>query len=252
MPNARRKAKESVPSPSSQPERLQKILAQAGIASRRASETLILEGRVAVNGKVVTTLGTKARADRDEITVDLKPIAQEQSVYILLNKPKGYVTTLKDTEGRPTVAALLAGIKTRVYPVGRLDFNSEGLLLMTNDGDLAYQLTNPDHEIPKVYVVKVYRTPTPEQIRELSTGFRLDGRKLKPCRIEIIEKVQNPWLKVTLTEGKNQQIRRMFAAVGHPVSKLKRIQFGPIKDDRLKPGEWRPLSPQEIKTLKNL
>lgn len=235
-----------------QPERLQKIMAQSGIASRRASETLILEGHVQVNGKTVTTLGTKAILGKDKITVNFQTLQKEKNVYLLLNKPKGYVTTLKDPEGKPTVAALITGIQARVYPVGRLDFNSEGLLLMTNDGDLAYQLTDPDHEIPKVYVVKVYRTPTPEQIKELSSGFRLDGRKLKPCRIELLDKALNPWLRVTLTEGKNQQIRRMFAAVGHPVSKLKRIQFGPIKDDRLKPGEWRPLTAGEIRALKNL
>ncbi len=246
------KKRENIAISSNQPERLQKIMAQSGIASRRASENLILEGHVQVNGKTVTTLGTKAILGRDKITVNFQPIQKEKHVYLLLNKPKGYVTTLRDPEGKPTVAALISGIQARVYPVGRLDFNSEGLLLMTNDGDLAYQLTDPDHEIPKIYVVKVYRIPTPEQIKELSSGFRLDGRKLKPCRIELLDKALNPWLRVTLTEGKNQQIRRMFAAIGHPVSKLKRIQFGPIKDERLKPGEWRPLTAGELKALKSL
>lgn len=233
-------------------ERLQKILAAAGVASRRACEQIILEGRVQVNGKTVLELGTKADAHRDEITVDLLPIHREQPVYILVNKPKGYVTTVKDEDGRPTVMALIHGVEARVYPVGRLDFNSEGLLLMTNDGALAKRLTDPDNHIPKVYLVKVHRMPKPETLDEFRGGFRLDGRRLKPCGIEIAEKADNPWLKVTLTEGKNQQIRKMFAAVGHPVSKLKRIQFGPLDDPFLKPGEWRFLNPNELAVLKNL
>lgn len=233
-------------------ERLQKILAHAGIDSRRKCEELILEGRVHVNGVLVTELGGKADPRRDEITVDFAPIARERPVYILLNKPKGYVTTVKDEAGRPTVMALLHGIDARVYPVGRLDFNSEGLLLMTNDGALANRLMAPDHEIPKVYLVKVHRLPTREQLDELRGGFRLDGRRLKPCSIEFAEKSDNPWLRVTLTEGKNQQIRRMFAAVGHPVSKLRRIQFGPLADPALKPGEWRFLSPQEQAAITSL
>lgn len=233
-------------------ERLQKILAAAGVASRRACEQIILDGRVQVNGRVVTELGSKADPQRDEITVDLQPIRREQLVYILMNKPKGYVTTVKDDEGRPTVMALLHGVPVRVYPVGRLDFNSEGLLLMTNDGALAQRLTDPENHIPKIYLVKVHRMPKPETLDEMRAGFRLDGRRLKPCGIEVFEKADNPWLKVTLTEGKNQQIRKMFAAVGHPVAKLKRIQFGPLDDPALKPGDWRFLKPTELAVLKNL
>ena len=233
-------------------ERLQKILAAAGIASRRACEEVILEGRVQVNCRTVTELGTRADPRRDEITVDLVPIQKEAPVYILMNKPKGYVTTVKDEQGRPTVMALLKGVPGRLYPVGRLDFNSEGLLLMTNDGALAQVLMGPEHEIPKVYLVKVHRTPKPELLKEFEAGFLLSGRRLKPCHIEIAEKGDNPWLKVTLTEGKNQQIRRMFAAVGHPVSKLRRVQFGPLADPMLKPGAWRFLSPQEIAAIKSL
>ncbi|HJV39167.1 MAG TPA: pseudouridine synthase [Geothrix sp.] len=233
-------------------ERLQKILAAAGIDSRRACEQIILDGRVQVNGKTVAELGTRADPRRDEITVDLIPIHKEAPVYILMNKPKGYVTTVKDDQGRPTVMALLKGVPGRLYPVGRLDFNSEGLLLMTNDGALAQVLMGPEHEIPKVYLVKVHRTPKPELMKELQEGFLLSGRRLKPCHIEIAEKGDNPWLKVTLTEGKNQQIRRMFAAVGHPVSKLRRVQFGPLADQFLKPGAWRFLSPQEIAAIKSL
>ncbi|WP_291272069.1 pseudouridine synthase [Geothrix sp.] len=233
-------------------DRLQKILAAAGIASRRACEQIILDGRVQVNGRTVTELGTCADPRRDEITVDLVEIQREAPVYILMNKPKGYVTTVRDDQGRPTVMALLKGVPGRLYPVGRLDFNSEGLLLMTNDGALAQVLMGPEHEIPKVYLVKVHRNPRPELLKEFQEGFLLSGRRLKPCHIEIAEKGDNPWLKVTLTEGKNQQIRRMFAAVGHPVSKLRRVQFGPLADPLLKPGAWRYLSPQEIAAIKSL
>ncbi|WIL21692.1 pseudouridine synthase [Geothrix sp.] len=233
-------------------ERLQKILAAAGIDSRRACEQIILDGRVQVNGRTISELGTLANPRRDEITVDLIPIHREDPVYILMNKPKGYVTTVKDDQGRPTVMALLKGVPGRLYPVGRLDFNSEGLLLMTNDGALAQVLTGPEHEIPKVYLVKVHRNPRPELLKEFQEGFLLSGRRLKPCHIEVAEKGDNPWLKVTLTEGKNQQIRRMFAAVGHPVSKLRRVQFGPLADPLLKPGAWRYLSPQEIAAIKSL
>jgi 23S rRNA pseudouridine2605 synthase len=233
-------------------ERLQKVLAAAGIASRRACEDIILEGRVQVNGKTVTELGTKADPRRDEITVDFVPIAKEELVYILLNKPKGYITTVKDDHGRPTVMALVHGVDARVYPVGRLDFNSEGLLLLTNDGEMAQKLSGPDHEVPKVYLVKIHRQPRPETLKELQEGFRLDGKRLRPCHIEYFDKADNPWMKVTLTEGKNQQIRRMFAAVGHPVSKLRRVQYGPISDPSLKPGEWRFLNPQEMAVLKSM
>ena len=233
-------------------DRLQKILAAAGVASRRASEAIILEGRVQVNGVTVTELGTRADPRRDVITLDFQPIAKEAPVYILMNKPKGYMTTVKDDEGRPTVMALLHGIGARVYPVGRLDFNSEGMLLLTNDGELAQRLMAPEFHVAKVYVVKVHRMPRPETLDEFRGGFRLDGRMLKPCTIELAEKGENPWLQVTLIEGKNQQLRRMFAAVGHPVSKLKRIQFGPLTDPALKPGEWRFCSAQELAALKAL
>jgi 23S rRNA pseudouridine2605 synthase len=233
-------------------ERLQKILAAAGIASRRACEQIILDGRVQVNGETITKLGTKANPKQDVITLDFYPIHREKLVYILLNKPKGYVTTVKDNEGRPTVMALLNGVTARVYPVGRLDFNSEGLLLLTNDGALAQQLTSPSSNTPKTYLVKVHKMPKPEALNEFRAGFKLDGRRLKPCQIEIADKQDNPWLKITLMEGKNQQIRKMFAAIGHPVHKLKRIQIGPISDSALRLGEWRFLAPSEVTALKNM
>jgi 23S rRNA pseudouridine2605 synthase len=233
-------------------DRLQKILAAAGVASRRACEAIILEGRVQVNGVTITELGTRADPRRDDITLDFQPIAKEDLVYLLMNKPKGYMTTVKDDEGRPTVMALIHGVGARVYPVGRLDFNSEGMLLLTNDGALAQRLMAPEFHVAKVYLVKVHRMPKPETLDEFRGGFRLDGRMLKPCGIEVAEKGENPWLMVTLIEGKNQQIRRMFAAVGHPVSKLRRIQFGPLTDPSLKPGEWRFCNPQELAALKAL
>ncbi|MBP1627321.1 MAG: Pseudouridine synthase, Rsu, partial [Holophagaceae bacterium] len=245
-------AKKRPASKSTGGDRLQKILAHAGVASRRACEELILEGHVQVNGVTITELGAKADPYRDEITVDFNPIQKEQPVYILMNKPKGYVTTVKDDQGRPTVMALLGGVAARIYPVGRLDFNSEGLLLMTNDGELAQRLTSPEFHVPKVYLVKIHRNPRPETLDELRGGFRLDGRRLKPCGIELHEKGDNPWMQVTLIEGKNQQIRKMFAAVGHPVSKLRRIQFGPLDDPYLKPGDWRFLTPHELAALKSL
>jgi len=241
-----------MPNTATDGERLQKILAAAGVASRRSCEQIILEGRVQVNGATVTKLGARAHPDRDVITVDLNPISREKPVYILLNKPKGYVTTVRDDKGRPTVMALLNGVSSRVYPVGRLDFNSEGLLILTNDGALARHLTSPGSHIPKVYLVKVHKMPKPEALYEFRSGFRLEGRRLKPCQIDLADRQDNPWFKVTLVEGKNQQIRKMFAAIGHPVHKLKRVQFGPLSDFALKPGEWRFLTPSEIAILKNL
>jgi 23S rRNA pseudouridine2605 synthase len=207
---------------------------------------------VQVNGETVTELGTRADPFRDLITVDFEAIQKEKPVYILLNKPKGYVTTVKDDQGRPTVMALLHGIEARVYPVGRLDFNSEGMLLLTNDGELANRLMQPDFHVPKIYLVKVHRIPPPATLDEFRAGFRLDGRRLKPCGVEVVDRQANPWLQVTLIEGKNQQLRRMFAAVGHPVSKLRRIQFGPLADPALKPGHWRFLTPTEVESMKEL
>jgi 23S rRNA pseudouridine2605 synthase len=222
------------------------------VDSRRACEKIILEGRVQVNGETVTALGAKADPWRDEITVDLRPIQRERPIHILLNKPKGYVTTVRDSEGRPTVMALIKGVPERVYPVGRLDFNSEGLLLMTNDGEMARRLTSPGSGVPKAYMVKVHGMPPPDALGELRQGFRLDGVRLRPCQIEVADRRGNPWLKVVLMEGKNQQIRRMFAAIGHPVHKLRRVQYGPLSDPDLKPGEWRPLTPAELRALGSL
>jgi 23S rRNA pseudouridine2605 synthase len=237
-------------------ERLQKILAAAGVASRRKSEELILAGRVTINGVVVTELGTKADPATDKITVDGKPLATPQRhLYFLVHKPKGYVTTVSDPEGRRTVMDLLGKIPERVYPVGRLDYASEGLLLLTNDGDLAQRLTKAGEHMPKTYNVKISGRPNEKSIERLRQGITIaleDGRQVKtsPARIRLIEDARNPWYEVTLIEGRNRQIRRMFQQIGFLVEKIKRIQFGPLKLD-VPPGKFRTLTPSEVQQLKN-
>lgn len=237
-------------------ERLQKIIAHAGVASRREAETMIREGRVTVNGRVVTELGTKAHPDRDHIKVDGKLIIRpEKRRYILLNKPREVTSTVNDPEGRPTVIDLIKGVRERIYPVGRLDYQSEGLLLLTNDGDLAYKVSHPKHGSVKTYHVKVRGVPDNRIIGKLERGITLDGKKTIPCVIERMRTTGrgqdegNSWFEVRLREGRNQQIRRMFQAVGHPVSKLKRVAIGPIADPGLAPGLWRELTPHEVTLL---
>ncbi len=236
-------------------ERLQKILAGAGVASRRASEEIIAAGRVAVNGVVVTELGTKADPDVDEISVDGKPLRKRQRLlYFMLNKPKGYVTTVSDPEGRATVMDLLPKDVERVYPVGRLDYGSEGLLLMTNDGDLAQLLTKAGSHVPKTYLVKISGRPSEKDIARLRAGISIpleDGRRVKtsPAKIRLAENTPNPWYEVVLIEGRNRQIRRMFKEVGFDVEKIKRIQLGPLKLD-IDPGQHRPLTIREVAALK--
>jgi 23S rRNA pseudouridine2605 synthase len=237
--------------------RLQKIIAAAGIASRRKAEELISSGRVAVNGRTVTELGTKADPERDHIRVDGRLLhGPQRRIYVLLNKPKGYVTTVSDPEGRPTVMSLLGGIKSRVYPVGRLDYASEGLLLLTNDGDLAQQLMKAASHVPKTYLVKVSGQPSEEALRKLRSGVSIEtdeGRRVKtaPAKIRIVREATNPWYEITLIEGRNRQIRRMFAQVGHQVEKIRRIRYGPLQLD-LPPGRYRQLTPQEVSRLRAL
>ena len=237
-------------------ERLQKILAAAGIASRRRAEEIIRSGRVAVNGTIVTELGSKADADADRITVDGKLLAAPgRHLYFLLHKPKGYVTTVSDPEGRPTVMDLVGIIPERVYPVGRLDYASEGLLLLTNDGDLAQRLTKAGEHMPKTYNVKIAGRPDEKSLERLRQGITIalkDGRRVKtsPAKIRLIEDAANPWYEVTLIEGRNRQIRRMFQAVGFLVEKIKRVQFGPLKLD-VPSGKFRPLSDREVAQLKS-
>ena len=264
-------------------ERLQKIIAAAGIASRRKAEQMIASGLVEVNGQIVTELGSKADPEHDHIRVNGKLLrGAEQHVYLLMNKPKGYVTTVSDPEGRPTVMELLRGIRTRVYPVGRLDYASEGLLLLTNDGELAHVLMKAASHVPKVYLVKVAGVPDQAGLQKLKRGLMIPegsmraasreqrgdkisdapirskvGRSGKgnqrvrtaPAKIRMIRESENPWYEVTLTEGKNRQLRKMFEAIGHHVEKIKRVRYGPLALD-VPPGEFRRLSFAEVEKLK--
>jgi 23S rRNA pseudouridine2605 synthase len=236
-------------------ERLQKIMAAKGIASRRKAEEIIAAGRVTLNGKVVTEQGTKADPQRDKICVDGKPLRKaERLVYYLLNKPKGYVTTVSDPEGRPTVVDLLPKRGERVYPVGRLDYASEGLVLMTNDGALAAKLMKAGSHVPKTYRVKVSGKPEDKAIAKLRAGVTIaleEGRRVKTssAKIRLVEDGANPWYEVVLIEGRNRQIRRMFEEVGHHVEKIKRVQLGPLVLD-VEPGKSRELTSGEVEKLK--
>lgn len=237
-------------------ERLQKLIAAAGVASRRKAEELIIARRVTLNGVVVDELGTKADPDNDKICVDGTPLRREDLLYFLLYKPKGYVTTVSDPEGRPTVMDLVRDIPGRVYPVGRLDFASEGLLLMTNDGALAQKLTYAGSHVPKTYLVKISGKPSEDVLARLRAGIKIaldDGRKVKtsPAKIRLAEDGDNPWYEVVLIEGRNRQIRRMFDHVGFHVEKIKRTRLGSLALD-VSPGEFRPLTPREVEQLKAL
>jgi 23S rRNA pseudouridine2605 synthase len=232
-------------------ERLQKLISQAGITSRRAAEELILAGRVTVNGVVVTELGSKADPAVDTITVDGKPVKPVTShLYILLNKPAGFMTTLDDPEGRQLVTDLLPEIKERVYPVGRLDYNTEGLLLLTNDGDWANKLMHPRHEIEKEYHIRVRGKVHQNQIDQLQKGVMLDDRPTAPATVRLIKDgEQNDWLSITIHEGRNRQIRRMCEAVSLSVVRLKRIRYGTLELGPLKPGQYRNLTEREVRDL---
>jgi 23S rRNA pseudouridine2605 synthase len=236
-------------------ERLQKIIAAAGISSRRNAEKMIAGGMVSVNGQIVTELGTKADLEVDHIRVNGKLLHRaERHVYLLMNKPKGYVTTVSDPERRPTVMDLLHGIRTRVYPVGRLDYASEGLLLLTNDGEVAHRLMKAASSVPKTYVVKVAGTPSAEGLAKIRRGLTIStdrGERVRtaPAKVRPVRESENPWYEVTLTEGKNRQIRRMFEEIGHHVEKIKRVRFGPLSLD-LPPGEFRRLSAGEVEKLR--
>src|ERR1051325_6399359 len=228
-------------------ERLQKILSQAGIASRRASEKLMLEGRVSVNGTTVTELGTKADPARDDIRVDGSRIKKTgRHIYLLLNKPRGYVTTRSDPHKRRTVLDLLKGVREYIYPVGRLDYDTEGLLILTNDGDLAAKLTHPRHEIARVYEAHVLGEPDEHDLSRLSKGIVIDGRRTEPAEVIALGPGH---LRITVREGRNRQVRKMCDAIGHPVDELKRVAIGPIRDPKLRVGQWRDLTAEEIKRL---
>ena len=238
------------------PERLQKIIAHAGFASRREAEEMIRTGRVTVNGRVVTELGSKAEAGRDHVKVDGKLITHaEEHRYILLYKPKEVMTTVNDPQGRRTVIDLIRGIPERIYPVGRLDYHSEGLVLLTNDGELAFKVSHPKHGSVKTYHVKVRGVPDDRTIDKLQRGITIEGKRTLPCEIARVRTTGrnseegNSWFEVKLREGRTQQIRKMFQAMGHPVAKLKRIAIGPISDPKLTPGVWRELTEKEVRML---
>ncbi len=249
MTKTRRKTPASTPEPLAGV-RLQKVLAGAGAASRREAERFIQGGRVEVNGQVVTVLGTRVDPARDVVRLDGRRLrGEERRVYYLLYKPKGYITTARDPQGRPTVLDLMGNVRERVFPVGRLDWNSEGLLILTNDGDLAFRLTHPSSHIPKVYRVKVKGLLPRSALHAVRRGLFLDGRRSLPAIATRISSQNNTWIEVTLYEGQKNQIRRTFERLGHPVLKLRRVAIGSIDDRVLKPGESRQLTPGEVRRL---
>ena len=238
--------------------RLQKILSTAGISSRRASEALILEGRVTVNGAPVTELGSKADPDVDDIRVDGRRVKTAQPRrYILMYKPRGYITSRSDPQQRPTVIDLLAkgGVREYVYPVGRLDYESEGLLLLTSDGELAERLMHPSHEVEREYQARVLGVPDRHTVERLSSGIVIDGRRTSPAEVRVRKVFEGTagdeaMLSIVIHEGRNRQVRRMCEAVGHPVVRLRRVRIGPITDEHIRPGEFRELSDKEVAALK--
>ena len=238
--------------------RLQKILSAAGVSSRRASERLIQEGRVTVNGETVTELGSKADPDADDIRVDGRRVkTATPRRYILMYKPRGYITSRSDPQQRPTVIDLLAkgGVRDYVYPVGRLDYESEGLLILTSDGELAERLMHPSHAVPREYEARVRGVPDRHALERLANGVVLDGRKTSPAdvtlgRIIDTKSGEDAVLSIVLREGRNRQVRRMCEVVGHPVVRLRRVRIGSIRDDQIRPGEFRDLDDREVAALR--
>lgn len=235
-------------------ERLQKVLAQSGIASRRKSEELISAGHVKVNGKKVTEMGIKVSAS-DKIEVNGVPITQEDYVYYLFYKPRGVISAVSDDKGREVVTDYLVGVRERIYPVGRLDYDTSGLLLLTNDGDFANKLTHPKHEVDKTYVAKVMGIPFPKDLKPLNQGVKIDGRKTAPAKFKILSTdnlKQTAIVELVIHEGRNHQVKKMLEAVGFPVTKLKRELYGNLTLDGLKPGQYRSLSRREVNALLEL
>lgn len=234
--------------------RLQKLIASTGLSSRRKAETLIAGGRVTVNGKVVTELGTKVDPDRDHVKVDGRHLTGAQPfVYLMLNKPKNVMSTLDDPGGRTTVKDFLHGVSVRVFPVGRLDFDSEGLMLLTNHGELAQALLHPRYHVPKTYLIKVKRVLTDDEIAQLQQGVQLEDGMTGPAVVKKVKKAeQNSWLEITIREGRKHQVKRMLEAVGHPVIKLMRIRMGPLSLGDLGSGEFRFLTDREANALREL
>lgn len=230
--------------------RLQKFLAHCGVASRRKAEELIKDGKVKVNGKVITEMGVIV-SPQDRVEVNGKKVSLEKKkVYILLHKPRGYVTTVNDPEGRKTVISLIKGVNERVYPVGRLDYDSSGLLLLTNDGDLAHKMMHPRYEAVKVYIAVIEGYPSEGALINLRSGVIIDGYKTAPAFVNVLERYEEKTkLEITIHEGRNRQIRKMFEAVGHPVIRLKRIAYAGLVLGDLKPREWRHITETERKQL---
>ena len=231
--------------------RLQKYLAEAGVASRRKSEELITQGRVEVNGAKVTEMGTRVDAG-DTVKVDGKEVRREEKqVYIMLNKPAGFVTTSKDQFSRKTVLDLIQGVEERIYPVGRLDYETSGLLLLTNDGELAFKLTHPGHHIEKVYHARISGFLDEKEIKSLEKGIKIEDYVTAPAKLKLVEKlIDSSVIEVTIHEGRNRQVRKMFEAIGHTVLKLRRVATGSLKLEGLEEGKWRFLTDKEIKALK--
>ncbi|MBI4401850.1 MAG: rRNA pseudouridine synthase [Nitrospirae bacterium] len=232
--------------------RLQKVIADAGLASRRKAEAMIAQGRVCVNGRIVRELGTRVDPLKDHVKVDgrhLKPVPPQ--VFLLLNKPKGYLSSLSDPAGRPTISDLLGGVGLRVFPVGRLDFDSEGLMLLTNQGELAQALLHPRYHVPKTYLIKVKGILSDEEITSLERGVVLRDGRTGPAMVKKVRKAtENSWLEITIYEGRKHQVKRMLEAVGHPVLKLTRVRFGPLALGDLAPGEYRYLTNREANALR--
>jgi len=232
-------------------ERLQKIISRAGIASRRAGEEIILAGRVRVNGRVVTELGAKADLGQDTIEVDGRRVIPDAARYLVVHKPRGVVSTLSDPEGRPTVAGLLEGAGTRLYPVGRLDFATSGVLLVTNDGDFAQGLLHPRGGVPKTYVLKTRGVMTEDDLEHWRTGVTLEDGKTLPAEVKLLRHEEGKtWFQITLREGRNQQLRRMGEVTGFPVMRLARLSFAGITSEGLRPGQWRSLDLAELLALR--
>lgn len=238
-------------------ERLQKFLAEAGVASRRKAEELIAQGKVKVNGKVVTEMGMKIDPAKDEVTYLDKKVTTKNTkmVYIMLYKPEGYVTTAKEQFGRPAVMDLVKGAKERIFPVGRLDYDTSGLLLLTNDGDLTYKLTHPKHDVDKTYIAKLYGVPDEGALQKFRRGVVIDGKRTKPAKIQILNKDKDGRFctaEIIIHEGRNRQVRKMCEAIKHPVAQLKRVATGELKLGDLQKGKYRHLTEKEVKYLKKL
>jgi pseudouridine synthase len=233
--------------------RLQKYLADCGVASRRKAEEYILSGLVTVNGKPVTELGVKIDPSLDAVDYNGKPVSQEKKAYVMLHKPEGYVSTAADEHNRPTVAMLVSDVPARLSPVGRLDYSTSGLILLTNDGDLLYRLTHPKHEIAKTYIVRVAGVPDSDSLRKLRDGVLVDERITAPAKVTLVKSDGiNTSLRITIHEGRNRQVRKMCAAIGHDVLYLKRISTGKLALGDLPKGQWRYLTGDEVDYLKGL